>query len=124
MLYFKNEQGRVYAYGSLEEREQFGAPDLVALTPEEEASHLAPPLESNVPDVVSRFQARAALLQAGLLSVAETAIASGDPIQQLAWADAQEFRRASPTVAAIGAALGLSEGDIDDLFIAAAAIEA
>lgn len=124
MLYFKNTAGKVFAYDTQEEKDAYGAADLVAMTAAEIEEHTAPPAESNVPEVVSRFQARAALLQAGLLSVAETAIANGDPIQQLAWADAQEFRRASPTVAAIGAALGLSEADIDDLFIAAAAIEA
>lgn len=77
-----------------------------------------------VPSVVSRFQARAALLQAGLLEQAETAVAAGDALGQLAWVDAQEFRRQSPTVAAIADALGLTNDQLDDLFRAAALIEA
>jgi hypothetical protein len=74
--------------------------------------------------VVSRFQARAALLQSGLLATAETAIQSGDALTQMVWADAQEFRRSSPTVAAIASVLSLTETEIDDLFRLAITIEA
>lgn len=72
----------------------------------------------------SRFQAKAALLQAGLLAQIETLMASADPIAQLAWADAVEFRRDSPTIAALAAGAGLSEAQIDDLFRAAMTITA
>ena len=74
--------------------------------------------------VVTRFQARAALLNAGLLDTVNTAMQSAQPVAQLAWADAQTFRRLSPTVMAIGAGLGLSDEQLDDLFIYAAKIEA
>lgn len=74
--------------------------------------------------VVSRFQAKAALLEADLLSEAETAVAQADPVVQLAWEEAVEFRRTSPAIAAIGAALDLTDEDIDDLFVTAAGIEA
>ncbi|MGP4843301.1 hypothetical protein ACTXGQ_04145 [Marinobacter sp. 1Y8] len=74
--------------------------------------------------VVSRFQARAALLQAELLAPAETAIEQAGELAQLVWADAQEFRRNSPTVAAIASELGLTDEQIDDLFRQAATIEA
>lgn len=74
--------------------------------------------------VVSRFQARAALLQAGLLEQAEAAVAESDVIAQLAWADAQEFRRNSPTVATMSAKLGMTDDQLDELFRQAATIEA
>ncbi len=76
-----------------------------------------------VPQSVSRFQARAALHNAGLLPAVEAAIAaSGDALAQIAWADAASFERSSPTVAAIAAGLGVTDSQIDDLFRAAAKI--
>jgi hypothetical protein len=76
--------------------------------------------------VVSRFQARAALHNAGLLPQVEALMADSetDPIARLAWTDAQEFRRESPNVIAIAARLGLTDKQLDDLFVAAAQIEA
>lgn len=79
-----------------------------------------------VPQVVSKFQAKAALRGAGLLAQVEQMMAdpAADPLAVLAWADAQEFRRNSPTVLAMGAALGLDAAALDALFITAAGIEA
>lgn len=79
-----------------------------------------------VPESVSNFQAKAALLQAGLLDSVESMMAAPQTpaVARLAWSDAQEFRRTSPTVAAMASALGLSEGQIDDLFRTAAGIVA
>lgn len=75
--------------------------------------------------VVSRFQARAALLAAGLLASVEAAVAnSGNAFAQLAWADAIEFRRNSPTIAALAGLVGLTDSQIDALFLTAAEIEA
>lgn len=75
-----------------------------------------------VPVSISRFQARAALMVAGLLESVETAISQSDAMTKLAWAEAVEWRRDSPTISSIGSALGLSEEDIDNLFINAAGI--
>ena len=77
-----------------------------------------------VPESVSRFQARAALLQSGLLATAESAIQDADAMTQMVWADAQEFRRESPTVAAIAGVLSLTDSEVDDLFRLAITIEA
>lgn len=83
-------------------------------------------LKPDVPQVVSRFQARAALHLAGLLEQVEALMRDPetDVIAKLAWWDAQEFRRQSPTIAAMAKALGLTDAQIDELFIAAAGIEA
>ena len=95
------------------------------MTPEEIARlPVAPP--PSVPQVVSRFQARAALHLAGLLESVEALMA--DPatpaLAKLAWQDAQEFKRTSPTVLTMADALGLTEEQIDSLFTTAAGIEA
>lgn len=74
--------------------------------------------------VASRFQTRAALLMAGLLSEVESQIAQAEPIVQLAWADAVEFRRDSPTLAALAKVLGLTDLQVDDLFRQAMTIRA
>lgn len=84
-----------------------------------------PPFVAPVPASVSRFQARAALAMAGLLTQVDAAIAaSGNILAQLAWADAQVFERGSPTIAAMAGALGLTAEQIDDLFRQAAKIAA
>jgi hypothetical protein len=78
-----------------------------------------------VPQSVSRFQALAALSNAGLLTQAQNAVnASPNPLVPLAWNNAQTFDRNSATVAALGPALGLTDAQIDSLFIAASTITA
>lgn len=74
--------------------------------------------------ICSRFQAKAALQAAGLLATIESVVAGGDAFVQLAWAEAVEFRRTSPTIAALQSAAGLTDEQIDDLFRAAMTIEA
>ena len=81
-------------------------------------------LKPVVPQVVSRFQARAALHIHGVLAEVEAMIQSADPIAQMAWADAQQFERQSPTIAAIAQALGWADEFVDELFIAAGGIVA
>jgi hypothetical protein len=72
-----------------------------------------------VPVSVSRFQAKAAMLQAGLLDQVELLIAGGDAVTQLAWAEAVEYRRDSPLINSLAAAMDMTAEQVDDLFIAA-----
>ena len=91
------------------------------------APYVAPPPQpAPVPTEVSRFQARAALMQSGLLEDIETYMAdpATDPFVRIAWQDAQVFRRNSPTVLSLQPLLGLTDGQLDDLFRFAATIEA
>lgn len=74
--------------------------------------------------VVSRLQARLALKGAGLLDAVEQAVAAASDDVKMVWADAQEFRRDSPTLLALAGALGLIDEQVDALFVAAAAIKA
>ncbi len=85
-----------------------------------------PPLPPVVPTSVSRFQARAALHLSGMLETVESMMAHPDTpmLAKLAWQDATEFRRDSPTVAAMAAALGLTDEVLDQLFVQAGTIQA
>ncbi len=66
---------------------------------------------------VSSFQAKAALLAAGLLDDVEAMVqASTDPVVKLAWAEARTFERYSPTVLLLANGIGLSEEAINNLF--------
>ena len=81
------------------------------------------PSVSSVPISVSPYQARRALNAAGLREAVETAVASASYEVRDAWEYALTVERASPMIAALAAALGLSETQVDDLFIAAAAYD-
>lgn len=75
--------------------------------------------------VASRFQAKAALYAAGLLPMVEELLRnSTNPIHQMAWAEAVEFRRDSPTINYLAEGAGLSPEAVDDLFRAAMTIRA
>lgn len=75
-----------------------------------------------VPLSVSPLQASRALLAAGLLDEVEAAVAAADRETQLAWEKATAVERYSPFVATLAAALSLSDAQVDQLFIDAAAL--
>ena len=83
---------------------------------------------SGVPQSVSRAQGKLALIQAGLWPAA-IAFVDGitDPAQkayaEVALNDTQEWRRDSPFLASAAAALGLSEEQLDTLFITAGGLQ-
>jgi len=99
---------------------------LKAPEPPEPEPEPEPDPEPQVPLVVSRFQALAALMQAGLLDdvTAWANDSNTDPLHTLAFETATEFWRDSPTLAAGAAAMGWTEQQLDDLFTAAAQIRA
>lgn len=115
------------------EVDQDNIPDLAAGWPDageagpgwvlENDQLIPPPLRpASVPESVSRFQARAALMQEGLLSAVEAVVAQADALTQMAWSDALEFRRDSPAIASLAAQVGLSSEQVDDLFRTAKSI--
>ena len=73
----------------------------------------------------TRFQAKAAMDDAGLLDQVEAYMSSEDVPRRvkLAWQEAS-FKRGSNMVNQIGTELGLSESEIDNLFLAAQQIDA
>lgn len=83
--------------------------------------HEPPPQPVAVPERVEMAQARLALFQAGLLPQVDTAIdAISDPTQRetarIEWEYRSTVRRDSELVAGLGASLGLTNEQIDDLF--------
>jgi hypothetical protein len=83
--------------------------------------HPVPPVLP-VPASISPRQARLILLQNNLLTAVEEAIAASSAEIQIEWEYATEIRRDSPTVAAIGVYLGLTDNQIDDMFRSAAVL--
>lgn len=79
-----------------------------------------PVLADPVPAVVSAAQARLALLNAGLLDTVKAAVDQADEATQIWFEYATEWRRDNAVLTALVAQLGLSSGEIDDLFKAAA----
>lgn len=85
-----------------------------------------PPKPVPVPQSVTMRQARLALHAAGLLSGVDAAIASmQEPAKTAAlidWEYASVVERNAGLVPAMAAALGMSDADIDDLFVTAATL--
>lgn len=74
---------------------------------------------------ITRRQLRLTLLAHGLLELVEPAIASLDnperSIAVIEWQDASEYRRDHALIAQIGAALALTEPEIDSMWVEAMA---
>lgn len=75
-----------------------------------------------VPAAVSPRQIRQALTAAGLRASVEAAIAAGDQDTKDWYEFSTAFERSHPVVIAMGVALGVTSGQLDDLFIAAGAL--
>ena len=69
---------------------------------------------------VSAWQIRKALNATGLRALVEAAVLAGPQDLKDAWEYAKEFERANPLVEALGAALGKTSDELDDLFALAA----
>ncbi len=77
-----------------------------------------------VPQSVSPYQARIALLNAGYLSAVEALMADTetDPAAKIAWEYATVWQRDSAFIATLGPALGLTSEQVDALFVAASQV--
>lgn len=98
---------------------------IVPLTPEELAA-IAAASSPPVPASVTNFQARAALLAAGLFGQVDAAIKAqpqDSPAYQ-AWEYANDVTRNGTLVNSMAETLGLTSAQLDDLFRQAATIEA
>lgn len=82
------------------------------------------PVPEQRPASITRRQGRLALLYAGKLAAVESAIATiADPTQQMAAQIEYEnatWERGNPWIEQLGAQIGLTPADIDQLFITAA----
>ena len=80
----------------------------------------ADPIDTT-PQSVSPLQAKAELLDRGLLDDVEAIVnASENPILPLAWNTASEFNRQSPMIVGVAQAMGWDDAYLDDLFTEAA----
>lgn len=69
--------------------------------------------------VVTRRQAMLALLAAGKLDAVEAVISQAPRAVQITWETARDFERTNPLIEALAPQLGLTEADVDALFIEA-----
>lgn len=88
---------------------------------------VTPPPAPAIPQSVTRRQAKQALSISGFLDQVQPAIdAIADPLQrslmQIEWDDSQEFLRDRPQLIQLATALGLTDEQIDELFILAATL--
>lgn len=90
-------------------------------TPEPYVAPISP-----IPSIVSRFQARAAMAQAGYFTQIDDFMAAlpKTDIRRMAWEDATEFDRTSTTLQAMATMLNLDDAQVDALFVLASTIEA
>ncbi|MEY4756847.1 MAG: hypothetical protein RJA34_1745 [Pseudomonadota bacterium] len=80
------------------------------------------PPAPQVPQSVTMRQARLALLGAGMLTQVNAAITQADQAAQIEWEYAQTVERNSALVQTLAAGLGLTDADLDALFVAAATL--
>lgn len=83
---------------------------------------LAPDLDTPVPSSVTNVQARLAMLNAGLLDDATAALTAMGEEAMIEWDHSVVIHRDSPLVADAAAALGLTDAQVDALFVAASAL--
>lgn len=82
----------------------------------------ADPVVPVVPSSVTPRQVRLLLLSQNLLSQVEAIIAASDEATKITWQYASEFNRNDPLLGALAKQLGLTDEQVDDFFIAAAAL--
>jgi hypothetical protein len=75
---------------------------------------------NTIPQVVSMRQARLALLSIGKLATVEEAIT--DPAARIEWDYAATVKREHMLIAAIQPLLGMSDTEVDELFVMAAGL--
>ena len=122
--YFKDSQNNVHAFEADGSQDAYIKPDLTSITKTQADALRAP--ATAAPSVISMRQARRALLQSGLLSQVDNAIAAmtgteGDAAR-IDWQFAQTVDRSHPLVAAMTTQLNLTAQQLDDLFTLGASL--
>ena len=109
------------AYVYLTDEESEGYDDLT-LVSQEEIEELGDVVKILIPESISKRQAKQQLLLDGKLGQVQEVINSIPDetermMAQLYWDESTEFERSHPTLTEIGAALGLTEAELDMMFI-------
>lgn len=97
-------------------------PDVLYIGDKNEVSVV--PQDEPVPQTVTAYQARIALLSAGLLPTVEALMSDErtDAAARIAWEYATVFERESAFIRALAPSLSLSEEQLDHLFISASKV--
>ena len=108
-----------YAYLTDEEAETYSDLTLVS---QEEIEELGDVVKILIPESITKRQAKQQLLLDGKLDQVQEVIDSITDetermMAQLYWYESTEFERSHPTLTEIGAALGLTEAELDMMFI-------
>lgn len=124
MKHYVKPNNSVWAFESDGSQDHLITPDMTPITIEERDEILAPvPV---IPQIVTMRQARRALLAANLYAQVNGAIAAmtGDEgdAARIDWEFATTVERTNPLFVILASALSLTEEQIDELFVAAAAI--
>lgn len=122
MKYYKHsETGEVFAYESEQERQEWGAPELVEMTPEEIDAHINPPV------TVEQAKARKHAEINAAFSDAATALTDGYPdAEKLTWPVQQQEALAwdadnnspTPYLDSVASARGIDEVEMRQLTLA------
>lgn len=90
---------------------------VVDLDAETAAANAEAARKARVPATITIRQAKLVLHHAGLLDDVDAAVAGADKATQLEWEYATEVKRDWPTLVAMATALGMTDTQLDDLFI-------
>lgn len=115
MKYYKNLKGEVYAYESEQERQEWGAPDLVEMTPEEVDAHINKPIE--LPDVqtVTKLALKRELEKRGIWQDFRALISSNDDLWD-EWLIANDLRIDDPMAVTAATAMEWTPEQVQQLF--------
>lgn len=129
MKYARIEEGVVKEIGEFDSIENRFHPSLIWVECSEEvkesflydgAVFLPPPIAKKfIPSKVTMRQARLALLSDGLLDSVNAAIAASTQSAQIEWEFATTLNRDNPLTVSLSESLGLTQNNLDDLFIKA-----
>ena len=114
-----NRDDTAYAYLTDEEAETYSDLTLVS---QEEIEELGDVVKILIPESITKRQAKQQLLLDGKLGQVQEVIDSIPDetermMAQLYWDDSTEFERNHPTLVELGTALGLTEAELDMMFI-------
>lgn len=118
MPHYKNSQNQLYWLDPSDDPIKWLPADCVEISEEEtEAIRISQIPPTPVPTQLTMRQTRLALLHAGLLDTVSSGVSQMSKASQIEWEFASSVTRDNPLVFTIAQTLGLSEVDLDNLFI-------